>query len=266
MYHSKTVTLKLDDITLDVARFGSGKRSLVIIPGLNLRGVRGAAGALAWMYRIFVKDYTVYVIDRREEVPDGFTVRDIALDTARAMKALGIEHADVFGVSQGGMIAQYIAIEYPELVDKLVLAVTLSRSNPTVEEAVGNWIELAEKGDVSGIVKDMMPKMYSPGYLKKYGFMIPIVAKFAKVGDLGRFARLARACLTCETFDRLDEIKCPVLVIGGNEDKIVTPEASRETAEKLGCEIYMYDGLGHAAYEEAKDFNDRILSFINKQV
>ena len=50
----------------------------------------------------------------------------MALDIAAAMDTLGIKNADIFGVSQGGMIAQYLAIDRPDLVNKLVLAVTLS--------------------------------------------------------------------------------------------------------------------------------------------
>ena len=57
-------------------------------------------------------------------------------------------------------------------------------------------------------------------------------------------------------------MKCPVLVLGGEDDKIVTGEASTEIAEKLGCECYLYPGLGHGAYEEdAKDFNQRVYDF-----
>ena len=51
------------------------------------------------------------------------------------------------------------------------------------------------------------------------------------------------------------------LVLGGLDDKIVGAESSFEIAEKLGCEIYMYEELGHSAYEEAKDFNQRIFDF-----
>ena len=40
--------------------------------------------------------------------------------------------------------------------------------------------------------------------------------------------------------------------------------ASEEIAEKLGCELYLYDNLGHAAYEEAKDFNKRAYAFFAK--
>lgn len=52
-----------------------------------------------------------------------------------------------------------------------------------------------------------------------------------------------------------------MLVIGGRQDRIVTGEASEEIAGRLGCALYMYEALGHAAYEEAADFNRRVLDF-----
>ena len=79
-----------------------------------------------------------------------------------------------------------------------------------------------------------------------------------------RFISLAEACLTCVSYDSLDRIQCPVLVLGGGKDKIATPEASLETARKLGCEYYIYEDLGHEAYNEAKDFNRRIYDFFEK--
>ena len=75
---------------------------------------------------------------------------------------------------------------------------------------------------------------------------------------------MAKSCLTCNAYDELDKIKCPVFVIGGRQDKVVGGKASEEIAEKLGCEIYMYDNLGHAAYEEAKDFNKRVYEFFRR--
>ena len=80
-----------------------------------------------------------------------------------------------------------------------------------------------------------------------------------------RFITLAKACLTCCTYDDLEKIKCPVLVLGGGKDKIVTGEASREIAEKLGCKYYIYDDLSHEAYNEAKDFNRRIYDFFAEE-
>lgn len=89
-----------------------------------------------------MKKYTVYVFSRRNRLPEGFSTRDMAADQAEAMKLLGISRADVMGVSQGGMIAQYLATDYPDMVNKLVLAVTLARQNETIREAVGAWIDM----------------------------------------------------------------------------------------------------------------------------
>lgn len=255
-------TLKINDTKMDYACFGKGKKPLIMIPGLSLKRVKGSALPLAFMYRCFVKDYRVYVFDRREEIPEGYTVKDIADDIAYAMEALHIGKADIFGVSQGGMIAQYLALEYPQLVNKLVLAVTLSRENETLRNVIGNWIRLTEEEDFNALVSDIMNNMYSEKYLKKYNIFLPVLSKVGKPKDPDRFIRLAKACVTCDTYESLEQIKCPVFVIGGKQDKIVTGEASEEIAEKLGCEIYMYEDLGHSAYEEAGDFNSRIIHFL----
>ena len=56
-----------------------------------------------------------------------------------------------------------------------------------------------------------------------------------------------------------------VLVIGGGQDKIVGAAAARELGEKLGCPVHVYEALGHAAYEEARDFNQRVYDFFAKE-
>ena len=84
----------------------------------------------------------------------------------------------------------------------------------------------------------------------------------SRKADIPRFINMAKACLTCNTKDDLENITCPALVIGGIRDKITTAKCSADIAERIGCEIYMYDEYGHAAYEEAKDFNKRVYEFI----
>ena len=110
----------------------------------------------------------------------------------------------------------------------------------------------------------MAEKMYSDAYVKRYRSFLPLLSILQKPKDVHRFVILAKACLTCNTYDLLDKIKCPVLVIGGRQDKVVTGAASEEIADKLGCRIHMYENMGHAAYEEAKDFNQRVYDFLIK--
>ena len=265
MYNAKELKLTLNNKQINYITFGKGTKSLIMIQGLNTNGIKGAANSLAYMYRIFAKDYTVYLFDRRTEVYDGITVRELAADIAEAMEALGLVNADVFAVSQGGMIGQYLAIDRPELVHRMVLAVTLSRNNDVVKEVINNWIEMTEQEKYKELVVDMAVKMYSDAYVKRYKPFMPLLTAVQKPKDKERFITLAKACLTCNAYEELEQIKCPVLVLGGSRDKVTTGQASVEIAEKLGCEIYMYEDLGHAAYEEAKDFNRRVYDFLMKE-
>ena len=112
---------------------------------------------------------------------------------------------------------------------------------------------------------DMFPKMYSAEYMRKYKWLLPLLSKTGKPKDISRFIALAKACLTCDSYPELHKITCPVFVIGGKQDQVVTGGASEEIAAKLKCEIYMYDALGHAAYDEAPDFNRRIAQFLRER-
>ncbi len=264
LYHAKSGSVKVNHTHMDYVSFGKGSKVLVLIPGLNVKGVKGTAIVLAYMYRIFAKAYKIYVFDKKNDLPEDYTIRDIADDTAFVMMQLGIEKADIFGVSQGGMVAQMLAIYYPQMVNKLVLGVTCSKQNEVVNRVVNQWITYAEQGDYQMINRETFTLMYSDGYLRRNRFLLPIVIKLVKPRDIHRFAILAKACITFDVYDELSKINCPVLVLGGKQDKIVTGKASFEIAEKLGCSIFMYEELGHAAYEEAADFNQRVLDFLEQ--
>lgn len=264
MLKCKEFLIKTTHFTANCIRFGKGEKPLVLISGLNVIDAKGKMAALgvAYAYRSFAKHYTVYIFDRREDLPEHFGVEEIAQDIADCMRALQLTHADVFGVSQGGMIAQYLALNHPDLVDKLVLGVTASRPNETLKEAIGRWCDMTRAGNMQGVMKDYFYNTYSEKYLRKNGFMIPLLVRSVKPMKESRFLTLAEACLSCNTYERLTELKCPVLVLGGGKDKVVTPEATLEIAEKLGCEPVMYEEYGHSAYEEAPDFNKRVLAFL----
>ena len=141
-YNAKNNNIKIQQSNMDYVSFGVGNKNLIIIPGLGdgLRTVKGMAVSLAFMYRQFAKEYTVYVFSRRNNLAKGFTTRNMAQDIVEAMNLLNISNADIMGVSQGGMIAQCMAINNPEKVNKLVLAVTSSKSNPFAIICVPNNI------------------------------------------------------------------------------------------------------------------------------
>lgn len=265
LYNAREQQLQVGNMLIDCITFGTGKKPLIMIQGLNTRGITGLALPLAWTYRMFARDFRVYIFDRRPIVHEGITVKDMAGDIADAMDTLGIADAAVLGVSQGGMVAQHLAIARPDLVGRLVLAVTLSRNNDAVVSSIHRWAGMAERGEMKALVTDMAVSMYSAGYLKRYRLFLPLLAILQTPKDVERFAILARSCLTCDTYGQLDHIKCPTFVIGAKEDKVVTGEASVELAERLGCRLHLYENMGHAAYIEEKDYNQIIYDFLTEE-
>ena len=163
MLQAKNCVLKLPTGTVDYIRFGSGQKTLVMIPGVGdgLKTVKGMALPFAFLYRSLAKDFTVYVFSRRRILSSGMTTRDMAEDLNSAMDALKLSAVSLVGVSQGGMIAQWLAIKHPDKVEKLVLTVTLSRPNATTQDVIARWLAMSDRGDYKGVMLDTAERSYS---------------------------------------------------------------------------------------------------------
>ena len=109
MLSARDAVVKTEKGQMDYVQFGKGKKSLIMLPGLGdgLRTVRGTALPMSFLYRSFVKDYTVYMFSRSNNLAEDVTTCDMAEDLAAAMDILSIAKADVVGVSMGGMISQH---------------------------------------------------------------------------------------------------------------------------------------------------------------
>ena len=265
LFRAKNAVLQVNGWDMDYIRFGTGSKTLVLLPGLGdgLRTVKGTALPMALMYRMFAGDYTVYAFSRRNGLKPGHTTRDMARDVADAMDALSISGADVFGVSMGGMIAQHLAIDFPQKVGKLVLAVTCPRSNPVLEESVREWVSLARAGDSAAFMESNVRRMYSPGYYRKNKWLTPIIGRLTRPRSYERFFIQADACLTHDAWADLPRIQAPTFVIGGGQDQALGGEPSRVLAERIpGAKLRMYPQWGHAVYEEEPGFNATVLEFL----
>lgn len=267
-YNAKNHTATIDGDTTDFISFGKGKKNLIIIPGVGdgLKTAKGLALPFAFMYRLFAKDFIVYVMSRKRNVPKYYSTQQMAFDMHKVLKSVGVEKTSVVGVSMGGMIAQYLAIDFPEFVEKLVLAVTLARPNDTIKERCETWIKSAEEKDYEAIMKDSALYSYSDEYLRKNKIMLNLVSKIGSPKSFERFITFAKACTTHNAYIDLEKITCPTLVIGGKQDKIVTYGASEEIASKIpNVKLKIYEEYGHALYEEAKDFNKILYEFCGEE-
>lgn len=265
--NTKNGKIKIDDTDAYYVSFGEGSKNLIIVLGVGdgFKTVEGLATQFLATYKEFTKDYKVYIFSRRNKIPNDFTTEDMANDIIEHMNKLNISKADIIGISQGGMIAEYIAINAPKKVNKLVLVVTVARPNKLLVASSYRWIELAKNNDYKGIMIDTAEKLYTGSYLEENRKLYRFLGLFADEPTYERFIKECQSCLNHNAYSKLDQIKCPTLIIGARKDKSLGYEGSVELHEKIkDSELYIYEEYSHGVYEQAPDFNERVLKFLKK--
>ncbi len=262
----KEGTLKVQGSDMHYVSFGSGEEPLVIIPGLSdgMKTVKGTGMMMRLGFSSYAKDYRIWIFSRKNELEEGCTTRDMAREQAEAMEQLSITEARVMGISQGGMISQWLAIDYPRLVSKLVILVSLSRQNDTLQKVIGSWIEMAREERYEDLIIDTIEKSFTEKSLKKIKPFYRFLQRAGKSVPQERYLIQANAGLTHDAYRELSEIKCPTLIAGGSDDRIVGGAAvQQEMAAVIPAgRLHLYPGYGHAVFAEAKDFNRRVINFL----
>ena len=267
MLNAKNENIKINGHDFDYISFGSGRNVLIMLPGVGdgFKTAKGVAVPFAMMYRKFAEIFKVYVFSRRNDLPEGFTTADMADDISDIMDALSLPPAYVFGVSQGGMIAQQLAIRHPGKVKALVLAVTAARPNPLLKESLELWLYMADRDDYKGIMLDTAERSYTGEYLER-ARMINSMLAVKKPKSYTRFRILCESCLSHDVYGQLPKIACPTLIIGADRDGVLGAEASIEMHDAIpDSELYMFEGFSHGVYEQSKDFNERVIFWLRGQ-
>ena len=250
---------------MDYLRFGSGSQTLVILPGLSVKSVMESADAVAEAYAVMTERYTVYLFDRRRELPRVYPISDMAADTAEAMKTLCFSYVDMFGASQGGMIAMEMAVRYPDMIRMLALGSTASDTRGMRSAAIERWVNLARAGDREALWLDFGAALYPQDVMEQIKSQLIAAARATTDEELERFIVLATGTEGFSVTERLDRIKCPVLLLNSDDDRVLGPDAAddiaRAFAGRSDFECFTYHGFGHAAYDSAPDYKERLLDF-----
>lgn len=255
--------VKISGVEMNYCRFGQGDKTLVILPGISVLEVNSAAEAIEKQYEKLTKQYTIYLFDRRANVPAGYTIEQMADDTVLCIRAIGLMIFDLLGVSQGGMIALEIAKKYPEKVKKLVLVSTCAAATKKLQNVADSWIELADSGNIKELQEAFVDPMYGEETLKKCRQSLLSADPGYTQEDLNRFRILAESLQEFNLKENLDKIRAKTLLIGCEGDKIIGPEGIEELHELLPSEMYLYPKkYGHAVYDEAPDFTERLKTFL----
>ena len=261
----KIETVKTRGVKMDYFRFGAeGKRPVVVLPGLSIQSVMPAADAIVGQFRALSEAYDVYVFDRRKSIPEGYRIADMAEDMHEVLRILQLSEVNLYGVSQGGMIAQTLTLRHPEDVHAIALCSTACRIKDTEADGFVKWISLAEERNAEALVMAFSELVYTPAVYAQYKDYLLQSAAGISDEQLQSFVLKAKATTGFDVYDELNQIHCPVMVLGGSEDRVLHENAAVEIAERLGCELYIYAGYGHAVYDEAPDFVERVSDFYRK--
>jgi pimeloyl-ACP methyl ester carboxylesterase len=207
-------------------------------------------------------DYRIYIVSRRRGLPPGYSLKDMSDDYAVMIKNELGGAVDIIGVSTGGGIAQYFAIDHPDLVRRLVLAMTGCRQTEQGKDLLRKVADLARKRRRRVAYALMATAIMRKG-IARHAFKLFM----SLLGPLSIPIDPSDGIVEIEADDRYDlsdqlhRIKPDTLVIGGEEDFFY---AIRETAGKIpNARLVLYPDLGHnAMFVRSRQFGQEIRAFL----
>lgn len=221
------------------------------------------------------KHFKVLIFDNRgagrtDAPKTDYTIKMFADDTIGLMDALEIEEAHILGYSMGGMIAQELALSYPDRVKKLILCSTTPggpNAVPTPPETVEIMMSVRSLTDEQAarrIVSILFPKEFiqsNPTIIERtinHMLIAPITED--------AYMRQLKACMEFNAYDRLPKISRPTLVMAGKEDVVLPYQNDEIIANRIPkAKLILYEKAGHGMItQEAEDFTQKVIQFLEK--
>ena len=185
-----------------------------------------------------------------EDGPSDFTTRTLAADVVALLDQLGIETLDVYGTSMGGRVAQWLAVDHPGRVRRLVLGCTTPGGPRAVErnQDVRRRLAVADPVAAREAVTDLM---YTPGWRATHP------GPYATLGDPAISAvsarRHLRASARHDAYDVLPRIAAPTLVLHGTDDEFAPVVNARLIADRIpDATLRLFESARHAYFEECR--------------
>ena len=199
------------------------------------------------------------------------TIAALARDCAEFCRALDLKKVDLFGFSLGGMIAQQLALDYPDLVQHMVLLGTGPRGG---EGMTFTELSAEEQADP---VAFLLTAFFSPSessqaagreYLKRLESRKqdrdPAVSRDAAAAQLAAIREWGTIPAT-DRYATLKNITHPTLIIHGSKDIVVMPINALILAQHLpNAQLIVYSDANHGAqYQHAEIFLEHAKLFLN---
>ena len=224
-------------------------RPVLFLPGLggDGRSWRPIAGRLEPSWRRILVDPRD--AGRSERSPGPYGVPEMAADVLRLCERLGLREADVVGYSLGGAIAQELAISRPQLVRRLVLVATYTSGDPRGTELFRGLARLRRRLEPAEYLRVLFPLVYSHEEYRIPGLVEEAIVRAANDPlwqEQEAYERQVEAAISFHSEGRLRAVRCPVLLIFGDEDLMTPLRFARRLKEELPhARLVVLSGAGH---------------------
>ena len=197
---------------------------------------------------------------------------ELAADAVRVLDAAGIRSAHVYGLSMGGMIAQELAIRFPERVRGLVLGCSTPGGPRAVLPTARQLIALGG-GAVKGLSEPGRPMLarmlFSPEFRKAHPERVTELLRFFAAHRAKAHGITAHwwASVYHDTMERLHRIQAPTLIFHGGSDTMAPVANAYVLAERIpDAEVAVIEGTGHAYLLEAPERSrDRLYEWLDRR-
>jgi 3-oxoadipate enol-lactonase len=148
----------------------------------------------------------------------------------------------------------------------MVLADTTARRPPNAEQMWGERIQIAEKQGMDALVEGTLARWFTEPYRSSRKDVMERIGNHIRSTPVAGFVGCCHAISKVDVLDRLGEIKCPALVIVGEEDHGTPPEMARAIHANLpGSELVLIPNAAHFSnVEQEKAFNDAMMAFLDR--
>lgn len=218
----------------------------------------------AWRRNVptLAAELNAVVVDHRgngdsDDPPRPCTMATFVDDAVAVLDAMGWDGAHVYGQSFGGMVAQELALTYPERVRTLVLGCTDAGERHTVPVEDEN----VPKGEP-------WRAWYGRGYPDDHPDEVAEDLRISRAGPHHPEGarRQWEAMSTWDAYDRLPAISMPTLVLHGTQDRLIAPANAEVLADRIpGAELVWLEGAGHVYnWEQPERADGAVLDFVRR--
>jgi len=250
------------DVSLNYEQQGAGT-DVVLIHGLGSDLTIWDAEAAAFAAHHRVTRLDVRGFGGSEKPPGPYSPALFARDLDGLCRACGVDAAHVVGISMGGVIAQRLALDFPQRVRSLVL---VSTSSEVGRQSVAAWQRLAARIERDGFDAQTADaaRAFSPRFAQDHPEVVAELGRRNAACDPLGYAAAARAVSDYNWTAELPRVTAPTLILQGLDDQLTPPGGAVKLGRALPrARVLMLPGAGHnLPIEQPLAFRNSVLAFV----